>query len=103
MPDDPTEAREVSPLELFYDLVFVFAISQLSQHLLKLRVTTLYAASAVANAAYYTRYLAEAPGEEPGRWSGGWAHPSRDGVGMRRFTEACASPTSNADLLHTQA
>jgi len=34
MPDDPTEAREVSPLELFYDLVFVFAISQLSQHLL---------------------------------------------------------------------
>lgn len=27
-------AREVSPLELFYDLVFVFAVSQLSEHLL---------------------------------------------------------------------
>ena len=26
--------REVSPLELFYDLVFVFAVSQLSEHLL---------------------------------------------------------------------
>ncbi len=35
-----------------------------------LRVTTLYASSAVATAAYYTRYLAEAPGEEPGVWSG---------------------------------
>lgn len=31
---DSTEPREVSPLELFYDLVFVFAISQLSAHLL---------------------------------------------------------------------
>ena len=27
------EEREVSPLELFYDLVFVFAVSQLSEHL----------------------------------------------------------------------
>jgi conjugative relaxase-like TrwC/TraI family protein len=35
-----------------------------------LRVTTLYASSAVATAAYYTRYLADAPGEEPGRWLG---------------------------------
>jgi low temperature requirement protein LtrA len=31
---ESTEAREVSPLELFYDLVFVFAVSQLSEHLL---------------------------------------------------------------------
>jgi low temperature requirement protein LtrA len=31
---ETTESRAVSPLELFYDLVFVFAISQLSQHLL---------------------------------------------------------------------
>ena len=37
---------------------------------LMLRVTTLYASSAVATAAYYTRYLAQAPGEEPGVWSG---------------------------------
>jgi conjugative relaxase-like TrwC/TraI family protein len=35
-----------------------------------LRVTTLYASSASATAAYYTRYLAGAPGEEPGVWSG---------------------------------
>jgi conjugative relaxase-like TrwC/TraI family protein len=35
-----------------------------------LRVTTLYASSAAATAAYYTRYLAGAPGEEPGVWSG---------------------------------
>ena len=35
-----------------------------------LRVTTLYAASAAATAAYYTRYLAEAPGEVPGVWTG---------------------------------
>jgi conjugative relaxase-like TrwC/TraI family protein len=35
-----------------------------------LRVTTLYAASAAATATYYTRYLADAPGEEPGRWIG---------------------------------
>jgi hypothetical protein len=35
-----------------------------------LRVTTLYASSALATAAYYTRYLAEAPGEQAGVWSG---------------------------------
>jgi conjugative relaxase-like TrwC/TraI family protein len=35
-----------------------------------LRVTTLYASSAAATAAYYTRYLAAAPGEQPGVWSG---------------------------------
>jgi TrwC relaxase len=35
-----------------------------------LRVTTLYASSARATALYYTRYLAAAPGEEPGVWFG---------------------------------
>jgi conjugative relaxase-like TrwC/TraI family protein len=35
-----------------------------------LRVTTLYAASASATGAYYTRYLARAPGEQPGVWCG---------------------------------
>ena len=35
-----------------------------------LRVTTLYAASAAATAEYYTRYLALAPGEVPGVWTG---------------------------------
>ena len=43
-----------------------------------LRVTTLYASSAVATAAYYTRYLAQAPGEEPGVWSGRQA----EGLGL---------------------
>jgi conjugative relaxase-like TrwC/TraI family protein len=35
-----------------------------------LRVTTLYASSAMATAKYYTRYLIDAPGEVPGQWSG---------------------------------
>ena len=49
-----------------------------------LRVTTLYASSAVATAAYYTRYLAGAPGEEPGRWLGRQA----DGLGLAGRAEA---------------
>ena len=35
-----------------------------------LRVRTIFAGSAQAAAAYYTRYLTEAPGEVPGMWSG---------------------------------
>ncbi len=35
-----------------------------------LRVTTLYASSAAATANYYTRYLARAPGEVDGVWTG---------------------------------
>jgi conjugative relaxase-like TrwC/TraI family protein len=38
--------------------------------LLMLHVETLHASSAAASAAYYTRYLTEAPGEGPGVWSG---------------------------------
>ena len=49
-----------------------------------LRVTTLYASSAVATAAYYTRYLAQAPGEEPGVWSGRQA----EGLGLAGEVEA---------------
>lgn len=30
----PDQRYEVTPLELFFDLVFVFAVSQLSRHLL---------------------------------------------------------------------
>jgi low temperature requirement protein LtrA len=33
VPDE--QSAEVSPLELFFDLVFVFAVSQLSHHLLE--------------------------------------------------------------------
>ena len=35
-----------------------------------LRVTTLYASTAAATAQYYTRYLTQADGEQPGRWTG---------------------------------
>ena len=35
-----------------------------------LKVETLYASSASASAAYYTRYLTDAPGEQPGVWAG---------------------------------
>jgi conjugative relaxase-like TrwC/TraI family protein len=49
-----------------------------------LRVTTLYASSAVATAAYYTRYLADAPGEGPGRWLGRQA----DQLGLAGRVEA---------------
>ncbi|MEU2955777.1 low temperature requirement protein A [Streptomyces xanthochromogenes] len=35
VPESMRLRREVSPLELFYDLVFVFAVSQLSHHLLE--------------------------------------------------------------------
>ena len=35
-----------------------------------LRVTTLYASSATTTAQYYTRYLTDADGELPGRWTG---------------------------------
>ena len=38
-----------------------------------LRVTTLYAGSAAATAKYYTKYLTQAPGEEPGVWFGAQA------------------------------
>ena len=35
-----------------------------------MRVTTLYARSATATAAYYTKYLTKADGELPGQWTG---------------------------------
>ena len=43
-----------------------------------MRVTTLYASSAVSSAAYYTKYLTAAPGEVPGVWMGAQA----DGLGL---------------------
>jgi hypothetical protein len=35
-----------------------------------LRVSTLYADTSVTTAAYYTRYLVQADGEQPGHWTG---------------------------------
>jgi len=60
-----------------------------------LRVTTLYAASAVATAAYYTRYLAEAPGEAPGRWLGRQA----DELGVAGRVEADDLQSASASRL----
>jgi conjugative relaxase-like TrwC/TraI family protein len=37
---------------------------------LMLRVTTLYACTAASTAQYYTRYLTQADGEQPGQWTG---------------------------------
>ncbi len=42
-----------------------------------IRVTTLYAGSAGTTAAYYTKYLTQADGEEPGVWVGGQAERLR--------------------------
>ncbi len=50
-----------------------------------LRVTTLYAASAAATAAYYTQYLTAAPGEVPGVWVG------RQAAGLRLSGEVDAA------------
>ncbi|MGI9053941.1 MAG: relaxase domain-containing protein [Ilumatobacteraceae bacterium] len=38
-----------------------------------LRLRTIYASSASSAAAYYAKYLAEAPGEPPGVWAGAQA------------------------------
>ena len=38
-----------------------------------MRVTTIYAGSAAATAKYYTQYLTQAAGEEPGCWLGAQA------------------------------
>ena len=42
-----------------------------------MRVTTLYASTASATAQYYTRYLTQADGEQPGQWSGPSGRPAR--------------------------
>ena len=62
-----------------------------------LRVTTLYAGSAAATAKYYTKYLTQAPGEQPGVWSGAQAA----GLGMSGevSTEALEQLLSGCDPL----
>ncbi len=49
-----------------------------------IRVTTLYASTAATTAGYYTQYLTQAVGEEPGRWSGRQA----ERFGLARTVEA---------------
>src|SRR3954447_14678610 len=51
-----------------------------------LRVTTLSVSSAAATAEYYTRYLTQAPGEEPGVWAGREA----DALGLSGHVDGAA-------------
>jgi low temperature requirement protein LtrA len=58
----PSESRAVTPLELFFDLVYVFAVGQLSHHLvehfdLRTGIETLVLALAVVYAWYMTAWL----------------------------------------------
>jgi low temperature requirement protein LtrA len=58
----PDESRAVTPLELFFDLVYVFAIGQLSHHLVahfdvRTGIETLILALAVVYAWYMTAWL----------------------------------------------
>jgi low temperature requirement protein LtrA len=66
------ESRAVMPLELFFDLVYVFAISQLSSHLvehfeMRAGLETLILALAVIYAWYMTAWLSNwlSPGHRP--------------------------------------
>ncbi len=57
----PGPVREVTPLELFFDLVYVFAIGQLSHHLftdvdLRTAIETLVMALAIFYAWYMTAW-----------------------------------------------
>jgi low temperature requirement protein LtrA len=58
----PSESRAVTPLELFFDLVYVFAVGQLSHHLVehftvRTGIETLILALAVIYAWYMTAWL----------------------------------------------
>jgi conjugative relaxase-like TrwC/TraI family protein len=69
-----------------------------------LRVTTLYASSAVATAQYYTRYLTDAPGEVPGQWTGDQADllglsGSVSTEALKRLLSGC-DPVSGVVLGH---
>src|SRR3954470_16621061 len=74
-PQAPNQAYEVTPLELFFDLVFVFAVSQLSHHLLEHlswrgAVETLVLLVAVFGVWSYTSF--EATLLHVGRSQSGW-------------------------------
>ena len=70
-PHAPGREYEVTPLELFFDLVFVFAVSQLSHHLLthlswRGTIETLVLLRAVYGVWYATSWVATmVPAEEP--------------------------------------
>src|SRR6478752_3766176 len=66
----PGVDREVSPLELFFDLVYVFAIGQLSHHLVERVDLRRGAETAVlALAVFYAWYMTA--------WGANWLEPDR--------------------------
>ena len=62
-----------------------------------LRVTTLYAGSVAATARYYTKYLTQAPGEQPGQWTG--AQAAGLGLSGEVSTDALEQLLSGCDPL----
>ena len=97
------ESRAVTPLELFFDLVYVFAISQLSHHLvehfdLRTGVETLVLALAVIYAWYMTAWLSNwlSPEHRPVQallardHAREPAHVERDRRGLRRIAPGCS-------------
>jgi low temperature requirement protein LtrA len=66
----PGEARVVTPLELFFDLVYVFAIGQLSHHLLEhVDLRTGAETAIMALAVVYAWYMTA--------WGANWLDPNR--------------------------
>jgi low temperature requirement protein LtrA len=66
----PDAEREVSPLELFFDLVYVFAIGQLSHHLLEhVDLRTGAETAIMALAVVYAWYMTA--------WGANWLEPDR--------------------------
>jgi signal transduction histidine kinase len=66
-----------------------------------LRVSTLYASSAGATAAYYTRYPSDAPGEQPGVWSGQVTTEGMEGLeAIERHERLVALGAVTAGLTH---
>jgi len=64
----PGVEREVTPLELFFDLVYVFAISQLSHHLLAhVDLRTGVETVVLALAVFYAWYMTV--------WGANWLEP----------------------------
>jgi low temperature requirement protein LtrA len=65
---EPGAERDVSPLELFFDLVYVFAIAQLSEHLLAdVSVRTGAETLILALAVFYAWYMVA--------WGANWLDP----------------------------
>jgi low temperature requirement protein LtrA len=68
LPREPGAEREVSPLELFFDLVYVFAIGQLSHHLVAhVDLRTGAETAILALAVFYAWYMVA--------WGANWLDP----------------------------